>query len=61
MLKKALNQGLIVLGIVFILAMIINSITPLEMFSVSAQISYVAFFIVYVGVMYMKNGKGTKS
>lgn len=61
MLKKALNQGLIVLGIVFILAMIINSITSLEMFSVSAQISYVAFFIVYVGVMYMKNGKNSKS
>lgn len=61
MLKKALNQGLIVLGIVFILAMIINSITPLEMFSVSAQIGYVAFFIVYVGFMYMKNSKNSKS
>lgn len=61
MLKKALNQGLIVLGIVFILAMIINSITPVEMFSVSAQISYATFFIVYVGLMYMKNIKNSKS
>lgn len=61
MLKKALNQGLIVLGIVFILAMIINSITPVEMFSGSAQISYVAFFILYVGFMYMKNIKKSKS
>ncbi|KAF0504565.1 hypothetical protein [Pediococcus pentosaceus] len=61
MLKKAVNQGLIVLGIVFILAMIINSITPVEMFSGSAQISYVAFFIVYVGFMYMKNSKNSKS
>lgn len=61
MLKKAVNQGLIVLGIVFILAMIINSITPVEMFSGSAQISYVAFFILYVGFMYMKNSKNSKS
>lgn len=61
MLKKALNQGLIILGLVFILAMIINSVTSLKMFSVSAQISYIVFFIVYVAVMYIKNRKGTRN
>lgn len=61
MLKKALNQGLMVIGLVFIFAMIINYITPLKMFSFSAQVSYIAFFIVYVAVMYIKNGKTSRN
>lgn len=39
----------------------INSVTSLKMFSVSAQISYIVFFIVYVSVMYIKNRKGTRN
>lgn len=57
MFKKSLNQGLIVLGIVFILAMIINVVTPLKMFTLSSQVYYIVFFIFYVGIMYIKNRK----
>ncbi|MBC6384348.1 MULTISPECIES: hypothetical protein [Lactobacillaceae] len=55
MFKKALDQGLLVLGVIFILAMIVNFITPLNMFTLSSQIYYVVFFVVYVAGMYIKN------
>lgn len=55
MFKKALDQGLLVLGVIFILAMIVNFITPLNMFTLSSQIYYVVFFVVYVACMYIKN------
>lgn len=55
MFKKSFNQGLIVLGLIFILAMIINFITPLNMFTLRSQVDYIVSFVVYVAVMYIKN------
>lgn len=55
MFKKSFNQGLIVLGLIFILAMIINFIIPLNMFTLRSQVYYIVFFVVYVAVMYIKN------
>ena len=50
MFKKSFNQGLIVLGLIFILAMIINFIIPLNMFTLRSQVFYIVFFVVYVAV-----------
>ncbi|MDV8932868.1 hypothetical protein [Leuconostoc citreum] len=55
MFKKSFNQGLIVLGLIFILAMIINFIIPLNMFTFRSQVYYIVFFVVYVAGMYIKN------
>lgn len=55
MLQKVLSQSLLVMGAVFILALLINILTPLAMFSNNAQIAYLTFFIVYLFVIYLKD------
>nr|SPO49470.1 hypothetical protein PLAC02_P64 [Ligilactobacillus acidipiscis] len=61
MLQKTINQSLVVMGLIFIIAMTINVFTPIAMFSSNAQIAYIAFFIVYAVVMYFKNSRQLKN
>lgn len=60
MFSKSLSQGLIVMGLIFIFAIIIDLVTPLQAFNTSSLVSFLAFFIVYVGITCIKNKHAKK-